>query len=1077
MAIIAPLNVQKFIDDLQLKEISSSAIISTRGKFDVDGLFSEVIFGLTNSTERRKTYAFINLNTKVLHPFIYEVFKKIEKRIIDLVDGATLYYDEEKKLLSKDPLEGLKEISGFDGAMYAISHGLNYRGDTDIRDKIIDKLEDVIKDGLFSIDKMIVVPPDFRPAILGPDGSLVSMDDVNSTYVRMINLSKKIRMTDNHDNTGVMSDSALIRKEIQNLVNDLYLFGKLKSGKKTGINRSALLGKRVDFSARSIVTGGYDLPIGVAGVPYRILANIAQPFLVHYFTKTLVVDSTDYNVFMSLLEKNSFDKSNNILVVTNFLNDLAQDKLSMTKEEEAFIIATFQDVLKEKYVLIKRDPSLHKGSWQSFRIQVEKGVAIAVNIAQTNLFNMDFDGDCCAVYMPLSLEAQEDASHMLVPAGTMNLTQASVEIKHELVLCSFIITDNTQRKEPDLGVFDISFFKDNVNYGIQPDKHVWQTLTLKLYTGKSIKTTLGRAIFNSVFPKEFLAKYYDGFIDKQVSSKVMNDDIIQNLFAMYENKTVASILDGVLSLLETYTTVYPNSLTLEEFLQADMFDDLKDKYIKTKSMTEKQKIVEEIETRIKNDLGKKMPMINNIVASGSRGKPNQIRQILVTKGILQDAQGNFLSINESYIDGLTPVSAFLGGYGSRKGIMDRSRSTATTGYLFRKMIYALASVIFDPELNDCGTKKTVKCKITKSNAKLLYNRYIMDGKTKVLLTRDKIKEYYDQYVDLRSPIYCKSIQLCKTCYGDLMRQYNSKYVGIIAGQSLGERGTQEIMKTFHTGGSTDVKVPDLLQQATDNNPLIDRQLLAKYFIQENTKLKFNGEYDVEVFLRHEDYFNLGLTEFTLDSEKSGIVTSNFNIENTMIKEAIVLKPFVSVVLIKKDGVTLDTFDFVVDDRVYLPVEFFETDEYRDEQKVKVIHLKANSKDLPFFINIEISSSDMNVVMQTILGIIEKKNIMKHPEIAFNKLTKIYGDQFNVAYHHIEILISQIFRNSQSPELPARVVEPYSAKVYGIKEISHLESFLSGMLFENMSKSLLNGFVNDSTIHNPLEQLLSNDFNF
>ena len=314
-------------------------------------------------------------------------------------------------------------------------------------------------------------------------------------------------------------------------------------------------------------------------------------------------------------------------------------------------------------------------------------------------------------------------------------------------------------------------------------------------------------------------------------------------------------------------------------------------------------------------------------------------------------------------------------------------------------------------------------------------------------------------------------------YGDLMDFYHSKYIGIIAGQSLGERGTQEIMKTFHTGGSTDIEIPDLIQEALDNNPTIDKGLLDKYLIQDNSKLKFIKGYDVEVILKQSDYFNIGMTMFTTEPEKSGLIVNNMEIEGTSIKTVLAFKPFVSTLIFKKDDKVIDTFELILDNQIFIPFEYFNIDEYKDSDNIKTIKLFARTDDIPLLANVDLASNDLNIVMQTVLGIIEKKNVMKYPEVAFNKLSKIYGDRFNVAYNHIEILVSQIFRNKAKPELPARLVEPYDAKVYGIKNISHLESFLSGMLFENMGKSLMTGFTHESTIENPLEKLLSDDLNF
>lgn len=453
MSIIAPLNVDKFISDFSLKEVKNPSILSSKGKYDPDGLFSESIFGIDRSKERRKTYAYINLNTKIIHPFVYQIFKKIEHKILDLADGETLYFDENTKKLQKEKEEGFKELSGFDGAMYAIQNGAFLRGETDVRDKLVSRLKEIIADGSVFIDKMLIIPPDFRPAQIGDDGSLIGVDEINSLYIKIINFSKKVKLVSNNDKEGIMSESTYIRREIQNLSLELFDYAKMKTGKKSGINRSNLLGKRVDFSGRTVITSGYDLPIGVAGVPYRMLANIAEPFLIHHFFKELMPDTDEYNVFMKILEKNDFHTTLNALVLTNFLRDLADGAIKLSKDEEDFIINVFQKILNDMVVILKRDPSLHKGSWQSYNIKVENQVAIRLNTAQTTLHNADFDGDTMAIYFPLTLEAQSDAKKFMhIPNGSVNTHQSSINIKHEYVLGSYTLTFNGKPKEPDLGV-------------------------------------------------------------------------------------------------------------------------------------------------------------------------------------------------------------------------------------------------------------------------------------------------------------------------------------------------------------------------------------------------------------------------------------------------------------------------------------------------------------------------------------------------------------------------------------------------------------------------------------------------
>jgi hypothetical protein len=1170
---------------------------------------------------------------------------------------------------------------------------------------------------------------------------------------------------------------------------------------------------------------------------------------------------TDYSVHYNLEMYSIFDplnrfeqfyvSSDHSLIAWDDKEECIRKVTPLEAKSNEFLMAIIYHEEEDDYILIP---------FTELLIELDKTKTTGYDFTVENDFTFStFDGffvqDTAAIYMPLSMESQQDCKKMYIPTGMNNSTQLSLEIKHELVLSAYIITDNRKPMKPDYGIVTYKQLREDNMIGIKDNVHCHQTCTLKLPNGKSIKTTLGRALFNSLLPDEFLKKRYNWFLDKQINKKILNSDIIYNLSLEYTMETMADIVDNITNFLRVYTSVYPASLLLDEFMENTVFKALKEKYEKAKTMDEKQAIIGEIESKFKTGISDVMPMIDYIVASGSRGDPSQLRQMLVTKGLIQDAQGNLISINDCYVDGMKPEGAFMDGYGSRKGIMDRSRSTSVTGYLTRKIVYACASVLLDPDLNDCGTKRTIPVKITKDNAMLLYGRYMIDSKgKKILFGPDNQDQYIGKTMDLRSPIYCKSKKLCKTCYGDLAKFYGTPFVGILAANALGERGSQEIMKTFHcldastgvfldtkngksleclgslfnkfedkkeftlngtqeeidlsdkdikadnngkwtkvlriirhkrnpnssliylrtsdghgitlqdnhpiaiqndegysfiepkdvkhkkdkliisnnniwqdtkrscfidayilgyylgdgcikfgstnknkpedkrpldvlidcplntksiqhsnlmnmlneygyrsvsdtdkciiirdndlakkiheetgrysyakhlpidyiyyndedlckilcglidsdgcvqskdgyialvvfemssgaiinamcnildkfgvkynvctkpggktkilgkdtfarmsygltlypktiheeifkysvkfqgkhcspkimtrrvpnnivtyigkaslkeetdyvydlmtedhqfsangilvhnTAGAVSVVIPDLIQQALDNNPNLTKDQMSKYFKQDGYQLKFNVNQEVELTLRHDEYLDSGMTEFTLDPEKSGIIKDS-TIEGTNIQSALDLKPFAGHVQFA-DGTNLE---IILDDEVFIPYEFFETrEEGKNAEGIKCIVLKGNTKDIPFLFSTVIASKDLNVVMKTILGIIEKKNIMKYPEVAFNKLTKIYGDGFKVAYNHIEILISQIFRNKMKPEYPARLIEPYSAQVYGIKYISHLEGFLSGMLFENMGKSLQNGFINDTVTHNPMEQLLSDDFDF
>lgn len=403
MSNLTVLDVDDFLKAVNAQEVTDDSIVTAKGKYSPGGLFSESIFGLDRSKDRGKKYGFISLNTLILHPFIYDVMKKMEVRVTELIDGATMYYDESKKVIYKDLKKeyrgdpndsNLKQISGYDGAMYAILKGIDYRGGNELRDKLVAKLKEVIADGSAFIDKVIVIPPNYRNITIADDGRLESMDDINTLYVKLLSYAKKIKATgsSNDRTTGVMSDNALIRKQIQSFANDLFLLGKSKIGKKYGIVRGQLLGKRVDYSARSAISAGYDIPAGKLGVPYRMIANVAQPFLIHHFAKELVEESEDYNRMCDILERNRFDRSNNVVVITGWLKDISENKCNMSPEDEAWLIEQFQGVVAEKYVLLKRDPSIHRSSWQSYKPVVIPGNTMRVPITQTGAHNADFDG-------------------------------------------------------------------------------------------------------------------------------------------------------------------------------------------------------------------------------------------------------------------------------------------------------------------------------------------------------------------------------------------------------------------------------------------------------------------------------------------------------------------------------------------------------------------------------------------------------------------------------------------------------------------------------------------------------------
>jgi DNA-directed RNA polymerase subunit beta' len=213
--------------------------------------------------------------------------------------------------------------------------------------------------------------------------------------------------------------------------------------------------------------------------------------------------------------------------------------------------------------------------------------------------------------------------------------------------------------------------------------------------------------------------------------------------------------------------------------------------------------------------------LSDLILSGAGKGWGQPMQILVAKGIISDPKGRILTpIKGSFSDGLSTTEFFDASQGARKGLADRVLNTSSTGYLSRKLSYVLNTVELDLYKKDCGTKRTLKLKLDSDLIKRLIGRYVLKGGELILFENGDFKP--GDIIELRSPIYCESKKICHTCYGELLKRHKTPYVGILASQILGERGTQLIMRTFHTGGAVTIKKKDVLSDIIENNFELDK---------------------------------------------------------------------------------------------------------------------------------------------------------------------------------------------------------------------------------------------------------------
>jgi len=393
MSVIIPLNIEKYINELKLQEVISPILVLSNGSFHPEGLLSENIFGANFSITRKKQLAYINMNTTIVHPLLFRILKRLDIKLIKLILLESDFYfdDKNKTILTSIEVKGKEneytKISGFKGFEYCMNNNISMRGGTTDRDKLIDKILEYKNNGKLYFDKLLVIPPSIRPVLLNREnGSLESVDDINLVYISIIQLSNKLKTISQES-----SLQNIIKKDLQIKINELYQIGQLKVGKKTGLARSSNLGKRVDFSARSVIIGDPNLKVGETGLPLRIAVTLFEPYIINMIL-TKLTDNQQEMIRNWLVPKYGTDF--NIMTIKKFLFSMSKDYIKDTKIKE-FFIKLIQEIVdsNQKVVIVKRDPTLHRLSMQAYKPIIYDGHAIKMQQLQTSGHNADYDGD------------------------------------------------------------------------------------------------------------------------------------------------------------------------------------------------------------------------------------------------------------------------------------------------------------------------------------------------------------------------------------------------------------------------------------------------------------------------------------------------------------------------------------------------------------------------------------------------------------------------------------------------------------------------------------------------------------
>jgi DNA-directed RNA polymerase subunit beta' len=676
------------------------------------------------------------------------------------------------------------------------------------------------------LDVLPVIPPELRPMVQ-LDGGRFATSDLNDLYRRVINRNNRLQRL-----LELKAPDIIIRNEkrmLQEAVDALFDNGRrgkpvrghgnrpLKSLSdmlkgKQGRFRQNLLGKRVDYSGRSVIVVDPKLKLHQCGLPKRMALELFKPFLI----RRLIMDGLAHNI-----------KSANRMIES--------------RATEVWDI--LEEVISEHPVLLNRAPTLHRIGIQAFEPVLVEGDAIKIHPLVCPAFNADFDGDQMAIHIPLSLEAQLEAKvlmlssrNILSPANGKPLAAPTQDMV--LGLCYL-----TKVKKGDVG--EGNLYSDINEVLVALDKkrvglHAWIKVKIN---GKVIETTPGRLIFNESLPDGF------DYINETLSRKKCLD-IISYCYRKKGLDETVEFLDRLKELGFKYATVYAASISMEDIKIPEKKDEIIAKVSKQVEEIIKQyqegiitaeerynRIVdlwtwasETVAEGLFRNLEKDKAGFNSVyimMDSGARGSRQQVSQLGGVRGLMAKPSGEIieLPITSNFREGLNVLEYFISTHGARKGLADTALKTADAGYLTRRLVDVAQDVIITEE--DCGTMNGVIVQAIREGDEVIESLGdrvlgrvalddIVDPMTGEVIVEanseinedavEKIEEAEIERVRIRTVLTCESKDgVCARCYGrDLAtgQLVNiGEAVGIIAAQSIGEPGTQLTMRTFHIGGT------------------------------------------------------------------------------------------------------------------------------------------------------------------------------------------------------------------------------------------------------------------------------------
>ena len=730
-----------------------------------------------------------------------------------------------------------------------------------------------------------VIPPELRPMVQ-LDGGRFATSDLNDLYRRVINRNNRLKrlLELGAPEIIVRNEKRMLQESVDALIDNgrrgrpvtgagnrpLKSLSDMLKGKQ-GRFRQNLLGKRVDYSGRSVIVVGPELKIYQCGLPKEMAVELFKPFVM----RELVGRGIAQNI---------------------------KNAKRMVERLRPEVWGILEEVIKDHPVMLNRAPTLHRLGIQSFEPVLVEGRAIKLHPLVCEAFNADFDGDQMAVHLPLSPEAQAESRYLMLSTNNLLKPQDGKPVavpRLDMILGSYYLTmvldgekgEGKYFKDPDEAI--MAFENHEVAIHAKIFVRVSKEIDGEIKT-KKIETSVGRIIFNQGIPQDL------GFIDRnedpfqyEISFPVMKKSmgqIIERVIRIHGLTESAEVIDYIKALGFKYSTLAGITFSMDDvkvppakkelLAEADeKVSNIRKQYARGLITNEERynaviNVWEDTTKKVSNEMEENFDELNPIymmVKSGARGNMNQLRQIAGIRGLMASTtcKAVEIPIRSSFAEGLDALEYFISAHGARKGLSDTALRTADSGYLTRRLVDVSQDIIVRE--HDCGTHEGIIVydikdgnQIIEKMQERLIGRYpvedVINPKTNELIVdtntmitedmADKIVEAGIEKLEVRSVIGCHSKQgVCQKCYGMGLARRSlvsiGESVGIVAAQSIGEPGTQLTMRTIHSGGVAGVaditqglpRVEELFEARKPKGLAIISEIDGKVKIKETKKKK------------------------------------------------------------------------------------------------------------------------------------------------------------------------------------------------------------------------------------------------